>query len=217
MSDRVPSLDFTPVLRPLMQRVGVASFKALGVAAGVSENQIRQIRRGAIAQVRLEALLKLSQALQISLSELLDHLHPEPVGDRRSGYRPPAAALQSEYDRLLTQLAQQQISLHQDFQQRSLQTLESLILQLPTALHAAQQNPQMPAVKLLPLLRPIDQLLGEWGIVAIAPVGSVVAYNPSHHELLAGIANPGDSVTVRYTGYFQGDRVLYRAKVSPVA
>ena len=125
--------------------------------------------------------------------------------------------LQHEYDRLQQQLVQQRQYLWQEFQQSSVQVLESLLLQLPTAAYAAQQNPQAPAVKLLPLLRPLDQLLQAWGIEPIATVGAEVPYDPQQHQLMAGVAQPGDRVKVRYTGYRQGDRLLYRAKVSPVA
>ena len=124
--------------------------------------------------------------------------------------------LQHEYDRLQQQLVQQRQDLWQEFQQSSVQVLESLLLQLPTAAYAAQQNPQAPAVKLLPLLRPLDQLLQAWGIEPIATVGADVSYDPQQHQLMAGVAQPGDSVKVRYTGYRQGNRLLYRAKVSPV-
>jgi len=119
-----------------------------------------------------------------------------------------------EYERLQRQLEDQRSHLHQEFQQATLQQLESLILQLPTALYAAQLNPQVPASRLTPLLRPLDQLLSAWGIEAIAPVGSEVPYDPQRHQLMEGIANVGDLVNVRYTGYVQGEKLLYRAKVS---
>jgi molecular chaperone GrpE (heat shock protein) len=124
--------------------------------------------------------------------------------------------LRREYDRLQAQLLQQRQELWQEFQQSSVQVLESLLLQLPTAAYAAQQNPQAPAVKLLPLLRPIEALLQHWGIEAIAAVGSEVPYDPQQHQLMEGTAAVGDRVRVRYTGYRQGDKLLYRAKVSPV-
>ncbi len=50
----------------------------------------------------------------------------------------------------------------------------------------------------------------------IAPVGAEIPYNPQQHELLEGTAEPGEPVKVRYTGYRQGDKLLYRAKVSPL-
>jgi DNA-binding Xre family transcriptional regulator len=196
-------------LQGLMQAIGISSFKSLAQAATVSEAQIRKLRRGEVAQMRLVTLQKLSHTLQLSLSELLTTF-----GD--ASIVPASPSWQQEYDRLQTQLAQQKADLWQEFQQDSLQILESLLLQLPTAAHAAQQNPQLPAVKLLPLLRPLDQLLDAWGVAAIAPVGSTVAYDPQQHQLMAGTAQPGDPVRVRYTGYRQGDRGLYRAKVSPI-
>jgi len=222
------SPDFTHRLRELMQSVGFSSFRALSQAAGVSENQILRLRRGD-TQLRVETLLKLSQVLQVPVSELL------PVGADAKGQQSAVSSqqsaieplttepgkvlldLQHEYDRLQQQLAQQRQDLWQEFQQSSVQVLESLLLQLPTAAYAAQQNPQAPAVKLLPLLRPLDQLLQAWGIEPIATVGAEVPYDPQQHQLMAGVAQPGDRVKVRYTGYRQGDRLLYRAKVSPVA
>ena len=51
---------------------------------------------------------------------------------------------------------------------------------------------------------------------AIAPVGAEVAYDPQLHQPLEGTAQPGEKVKVRYTGYRQGDKLLYRAKVSPI-
>ena len=202
------TVDRTPQLQTLMQQAGFSSFKSLAQAAAVSERQIRQIRRGDLSQLRLEILQKLSQALGLSLTELLASFDLAPS--------PAIEALQQEYDRLQAQLAQQQQELRQEFQQSSLQILESLLLQLPTAAYAAQQNPQVPAVKLLPLLRPIDHLLEAWGVVAIAAVGSEVAYDPQQHQLMEGTVQPGESVRVRYTGYRQGDRWLHRAKVSPI-
>ncbi|MBL1174317.1 helix-turn-helix domain-containing protein [Pantanalinema sp. GBBB05] len=211
---------FTSQLQNWMQQAGMTSFRALSRAAGVSRWQVEQLRQGNIAQMRVEILLKLSQALQISLTELLTPFTANHQADQAL----PSAAnleqqltdLRQEYDRLQTQLAQQRQELLQEFQQSSVQMLESLLLQLPTAAYAAQQNPQAPAVKLLPLLRPIDQLLTHWGIDAIATVGTEAPYDPQQHQLMEGFAEPNDPVKIRYTGYRQGDRLLYRAKVSPV-
>jgi len=222
------SQDFTHRLRTLMQTVGFSSFRALSQASGVSEQQIRHLRRGNVTNLRVDTLLKLSQALQVPAIELLavstdsetqnSKLSSNAAQSATQNSTAPAelSDLRLEYDRLQQQLAQQRQTLWEEFQQASLQTLESLLLQLPTAAYAAQQNPQAPAVKLLPLLRPLDRLLEEWGIEAIAAVGAEVPYDPQQQQLMTGTAQPGDVVKVRYTGYRQGDRLLYRAKVSPI-
>jgi molecular chaperone GrpE (heat shock protein) len=114
-------------------------------------------------------------------------------------------------------LANQRQELCQEFQQASLQVIESWLLQWPTAAHKARENPQLAAVKLLPLVRPIQQLLQQWGVEAIAPVGAGIPYDPQLHQLLEGTAQPGETVKVRYTGYRQGEKLLYRAKVSPIS
>ncbi|MGA7934316.1 MAG: helix-turn-helix domain-containing protein [Kovacikia sp.] len=212
------SEDYTPSLRQLMQREGFFSFRALSQAAKVSEKQVMQLRRGTIAQMRLETLLKLSQTLGISVSELLETFsQPEAPHPPPPQKLPELSELQQEYTRLQARLTQQKQDLWQEFQQSSLQVLESLLLQLPTAAYAAQQNPQAPAVRLLPLLKPLEHLLHEWGVEQIAPVGVEVPYDPQLHQLMEGSVEVGDRVRVRYTGYRQDNRLLYRAKVSPVS
>jgi DNA-binding Xre family transcriptional regulator len=212
--------DCSPALRSRMQSAGISTWKALSQCAGISEHQITLIRRGAIAQVRLQSLLQLSHTLQIDLTELLETCGSPSVSPGHTARKPHGRAadtgLQQEYDRLQTQLLQQRTQLWQEFQRNGVQTLESLILQLPTALHAAEQNPQLSATKLAPLLRPLDRLLAEWGLETIAAVGAIVAYAPHEHQLLEGSALPGDPVKVRYVGYRHGPVLLYRAKVSPV-
>lgn len=220
--------EYTHRLRSLMQPLGFFSFKALSLAANVSDWQIEQLRRGKAAQMRAEPLCKLSQALQISLAELLatfselqlSELPPSNLDTSPSASSGETLAtlaqLEQEYQRLQTQLMQQRENLQQEFRQSSLQILESWLLQFPTAAHAAQQNSQISATKLLPLLRPLEQLLRAWGVEAIAPVGTELPYDPHLHQLMAGTAQPGDLVKVRYTGYFQSGKLLYRAKVSLV-
>jgi molecular chaperone GrpE (heat shock protein) len=127
------------------------------------------------------------------------------------------AHLQNEYQRLVLMLEQQREILSQEFQQSSLEILESLLLQWPTAAHKAQENPQLAAVKIVPLVqRPIEKLLQAWGVEAIAPVGAELPYDPQLHQLIEGNAQLGELVKVRYTGYCQGEKLLYRAKVSPM-
>ncbi len=205
-------LDHTPQLQTLMRSRGVSTFKELSQKSGISEKQIRRLRRGQIGQMRLETLQKLSQALQVTIEDLLETFL------KTSEETPqPSASLQHEYQRLQAQLSQQREDLWQEFQQTSLQTLEPWLLQWSAAAYAAQQNSQLTAVKLLPLVRPIEQLIQQWGITAIGIVGSEVPYDPQFHQLMSGTAEAGELVKVRYAGYQQHDRLLHRVKVSLVA
>jgi DNA-binding Xre family transcriptional regulator len=220
--DQTSRLEYSDLLRSLMQPLNIPSFKALSRTAGVSEWQVKQLRQGRAAQMQVEPLFKLSQTLQISLNELLVKFSDLPLADLPLSPSQPDSnqqltALQQEYRRLEAQLTEQQQTLQQAFQRSSLQTLESLLLQLPTAAYAAENNPQVPAARLLPLLRPIEQLLKSWGVEAIAPVGSEVPYDPQLHQLMEGQAEVGDRVKIRYAGYTQGDKLLHRAKVSPTS
>lgn len=206
--------NLTHQLQKLMQLVGISSFKALGRAAGVSERQILKLRRGDIQQMRVHTLIKLAGALQMPLADLIASFSEikNPVPSKADDKT--IATLKQEYQRLQLQLEQQRQTLLQEFQSSSLQILESWLVQWPTAAYKAQENPQISATKLLPLTRPLQQLLQQWGVEEVAPVGAKVPYNPQLHQLLAGDAQPGEEVLVRYTGYRQGDRLLYRAKVS---
>ena len=204
--------DYAPQLQRLMEQAGLEGDRALSQKAGISELQLSRLRRGLALQTRVDILLKISQALQISLNELLATFAPGSVDLEQ----PAPTAIQQEYQLLQATLDVQRESLMQEFQLSSLQILESWMLQWPTAASKAQENQHLPAVKLLPLMRPVEKLLQEWGVEAIAPVGSSIPYNPQQHQLLEGTAQPGEAVKVRYTGYIQGEKLLYRAKVIPV-
>jgi len=195
--------DYTPQIRELMRSHNLKSFRELCDRTGISEKQLLKLRRGELQQLRLGTLTQFAARLGLSLADLLAMFDQIP-------------AIQKEYDRLQTQLSEQRETLLQEFQQSSLQTLEPWLIQWSAAAYAAQQNPQAPAVKLLPLVRPIEQLLQQWGIEQTAIVGSEIPYDPQQHQLMGGTAEPGDQVRVRYAGYRQYDRLLYRAKVSPV-
>ena len=211
----------TQKLQDLMQQVGISSFKALSRAAGVSERQLLRLRQGKLEQMRVEVLLKLSPVLQMPLSELVTTFSTVELLQEKTAptqeLLQQIADLRTEYDRSQQQIEQQQEILLQELQQSSLQLLESLLLQWPTAAQKAQENPHLAAVKIVPLVqKPLEKLLQAWGVEAIAPVGAELPYDPQLHQLMEGTAQPGEKVKVRYTGYLQGEKLLYRAKVSAV-
>ncbi|MBD2567526.1 nucleotide exchange factor GrpE [Anabaena lutea] len=219
---------FTKKLQNLMQLVGIPSFKSLSLAANVSERQILSLRRGKLKQMRVEVLLKLANSLQLSLSEFI-----ATFSDGSSEYQvlsstvntqhpntekkllQEIADLKREYERIVLTLEQQRELLQQEFQQSSLQILESLLLFWPTAAQKAKENPQLEAIKIVPLVQnSLEKLLQAWGVEAIASVGAEIPYNPQLHQLLEGTAQPGEIVKVSYIGYSQGEKLLYRAKVN---
>lgn len=206
------SQDYTPALRTLMQQAGITSFNALCLEARVSRGQLNRLRQGQAGQLSLDTLLQLSEALNLNLAAFLAHFWDSVPASSRPA--PDSSVLEQECQRLQAQLQEQQQILWQEFQQTTLQTLESFLLQWPTAAHAAQKNPEAPAIKILPLLRPVEQLLQAWGIEPIGTVGGEVAYDPQWHQLIGGSAAAGDCVLVRFVGYRQGDKLLYRAKVA---
>jgi transcriptional regulator with XRE-family HTH domain len=190
MSD-VNTSDYTPVLKNLMQQVGISNFKELSEQSGVSRKQILRLRRGQIKQMRVEVLFSLAPILGISVSELMELFSSETISRGESQ--------------------------REQFQRESLEIIESWLLQWPTAASAIAQNPDLPAQRVIKLLKPIEKLLASWNVVQIGQVGEEVAYNPQQHQLLSGSAQPGETVRVRYVGYQHGEKLLYRPKVEPIS
>lgn len=198
---------YNQALLQLMQRVGISSFKALSRKSGVPEKQLRRLRRGEISRLRWEIFGQLSETLEVPVTELLATFAS--VGDANS-------EISQEYRRLASQLSEQRQELMREFQQSSLAVLESWLRQWPIAEDKARENPQLPAVNLLPLVRPVQQLVEEWGVESIAPIGSEVPYDPQWHQLAEGTAETGELVKVVGPGYRHGDKLLYRAEVTPL-
>ncbi|MEP0855816.1 nucleotide exchange factor GrpE [Trichocoleus sp. DQ-U1] len=211
--------QFARQLQQRMQLLGISSYKALSRQAGVSERQVKRLRLGQVSQMRVETLIKLSQALKVPVNELLTAFgdrKPPALGEQINR-EPELASLQQEYHRLRSLLEQQRETLMQEFQMSSLQVLESFLLYWPTAAARALENPQMEAVKLLPLVRPVQQMLSQWGVEAIASVGAELPYDPQFHQLIKGTAQPGEIVKVSNLGYRQGEKLLHRVKVSAIS
>ncbi len=236
--------DKSQLLQQLMQKTGISNVRELSKIARVPELQLIKLQYGMLLKLPLEFTLKVASALKISVAQFIETFTSSSISsDSKSQDDETIQALESlqrenqrlqkqleeqqaslvalellrqEYQRLQKQLEEQKESLNQEFQQESLQILESWLLQWPTAIAIVKNNPQLPAERILPLVKPIEKLLEKWGLQTIAAVGEEVAYNPRQHELIKGISEIGDQVKVRYVGYKQGDRLLYRAKVSAI-
>ncbi|MBE9079418.1 helix-turn-helix domain-containing protein [Romeria aff. gracilis LEGE 07310] len=207
-----PSADYSDWLRSRLQSANLKSFRALAAAAGVSRWQVQQLRQGRVAQMRLAPLQQLAQALNLTLAELLGQFEPqtpEPAADE-------IETLRQEYARLQAQTVQQQGQARSQLQREALQTLETWLVQWPTAAHAAQANEQIPAQRLLPLVRPVETLMQNWDVQPIGTVGAEIPYDPQQHQLMSGTAQPGDPVRVRYVGFTHSQKLIQRAKVSPL-
>ncbi len=199
-------------LRQLMQQAGITSFKHLASSTGTSVQTIGKIRSGELATLRWQTLIDLSTGLQISPIELI-----ELFGDREiESDRQELAIVRQEYQHLQQQLAQQRDTLQAEFQHQSLQILESFLTYFPTAKYAASHNPDFPASKLFPLVQSIDKLLAHWQVTVIGTVGAEISYDPQWHQSIEGQIAPDEIVTVRYVGYRQQDKLIFRAKVSKV-
>ncbi|WP_404790953.1 helix-turn-helix domain-containing protein [Altericista sp. CCNU0014] len=210
-------------LKSCMEAVGIPSFRSLAQHSGVSRRQVDWLRQGEVQKLSVQSALQLAETLDLSFSELL-HLFGTnaPVSlERGSAANPtvapdlPEMALPTDRHQSQLELENMRSHLLETFQAEVLGILESLILQWPTAAYTARQNPTISAAKLIPLAKPIEQLLQAWEIEAIAAVGQIVNYDPTVHQWIGDATPPalGQPVQVSHIGYRQRERLLYRAKV----
>ena len=204
------------LLEKLMAEVGIADLQELSKISGVSQLQLIRLKQGLLPKMQIDTVLKLTEALEMPLNDFLNlFLGKSSVSSNKTD-RSQIESLKQEYQRLQQEIEVQKQHLEQKFQQTSIQTLESWLLQWPAAAAAVKNNSQLSGSKLLPLVKPIEKLLARWGVEEIGAVGEELAYDPQCHQLIAGSANPGDLVKIRYLGYRHQNKLLYRAKVSPI-
>ncbi len=210
------NLNHKNVLRKLMSQAGIDNYLQFSRLAQISERHFYRIEQGLINALTLDTLQKIAQALNLSVTSLISAFAEEFSVDSPSQIE----QLKQEYEQLKQENQQLAAKLTQECQEATISILESLLLQLPTMREVVKQNPRLPASRLLPLLKPLNQLLSTWEIEPIGSVGDIVSYNPQEHELM----DSGDSnideinlVKIRYVGYRQRENLLYRAKVSPVS
>jgi len=108
--------------------------------------------------MRVDVLLKLSQALG-TIDRVSGNFFLCKAGRRE--WRADAGIKASLRFRTPTVTSADNSDRRFGIQQSSLQVLELVT----AAAHKAQENPQLPA-RLLPLLRPMEQLLQQWGLTS---------------------------------------------------
>ncbi len=211
--------DRQRLLEKLMAEVGISNLQELSKIAGVPQLQLIRLEKGLMPKMQIDTVLKLSAALKIPIDDFLNlFLGKSSVSTNLilKTDKNEVESVKEEYQRLQQQIEKQKLYLEEKFQQTSIQTLESWLLQWPAAAAAVKKNSQLSASILLPLVKPIEKLLEQWDIEAIGSIGKELAYDPQLHQLIEGKANPGDLVKIRYLGYRHHNKLLYRAKVSPV-
>lgn len=207
-------------LRELMTAAGISSYRALAAGAGISLWQVGQLRAGKGDQMRLTVLSQIAKTLKISLGSFLQRFDLLEGGAETSseaaGGLAQLAALQQEYARLKERVDAQEDLARSQLKTEALQTLESWLVQWPTIAARAEENETLAAVKVLPFVRPVEQLVEAWGVVAIAPVDAEVEYDPQLHQLVGGSVIAGEKVRVTHSGSWYEGKLLHRAKVKAV-
>ncbi|MEM8828937.1 MAG: hypothetical protein AAGE96_06210 [Cyanobacteria bacterium P01_G01_bin.19] len=210
------------LLEDLMRQVNIADIYELSRVAGVPRLPIIRIQRGLILNLSVSAVARIAKALNISVDSLIETFsdrYADKLGSQTSSSdrdNNTLATYKQEYQKLQQEMLQQQEILEAEFQRSSIETIESWLLQWPTAVMAVTKNPNLPASRLISLVEPVEQLLKQWNVFPLGVVGEKVTYDPQYHQLIKGTAEIGEVVEVRYVGYKQEDKLLYKAKVSPV-
>jgi transcriptional regulator with XRE-family HTH domain len=190
-----------------MARSGFTQFRALAQAAAISDHQLRQLRRGQVAPLRLGTIQRVATVLDLDWRLLAAPLTARPTPDNRQ--------LQAEYRRLEQRLAQNAAQVQLDVQRSALNILEPWLKNWPKVIQAVgTSRPDLPIAQVLGLLGPIDRLLDSWDLAWIGAIGETIAFDPTEHVAIEGSPSPGDSVVVRRPGYRQGDVLLARAEVT---
>lgn len=177
-------------LQQWMQAQGLASWRSLARQSGVSERVLQRLRQGQGDSLTWRQLTAIAAVLQIEVAQLV-----EPASVSQT-----AAAIASRGDR-------------EAFEQDALHRLEPWLLNWPRAAWAAQQRPDLPAERLLPLLQPLEQLLKDWQVETLGAIGQEFAFDPQWQLLRDGQAESGDRVVIWRPGYRWRDRLIQRAEV----
>lgn len=204
------------ILQQWMIAKEIKDYLQLSRESQVSELQFYRLENGLIDRIPLGILKKIAFTLDISLSTLITDLTSDSSITQKDEKQED---LKAEYQRLLAENEELKQNLILEYQRDAIAILESLLLQLPTFIHAINQNPEIPAKQLLPLMQPLEDLLAIWEIETIGKVGDIVDYNPQLHELMEDATDDMseiEKVKIRYVGYSQGNDLLYRAKVSAI-
>lgn len=174
---------------------GFSSWAELGRAASLSRHRLLMLRHARLERLPVRTLLRACEALHISP---LDYL--KGVG----AIAEPAEMLQPETS------ASNSI---EQWQRATLERLEPLLRQYPTARYAAERR-DVPAQHVLALLHSLEQLLIAWEVEPIGRIGETAAFDPSQHESLSEDAiAPGKTVTIRYIGYRYRGTIWRKAQV----
>ncbi|BAQ64470.1 hypothetical protein [Geminocystis sp. NIES-3709] len=106
------------------------------------------------------------------------------------------------------------IKLIRDWQQKSFESLQTLLANYPTAKIMVKLKPELPAKNVITLLKPLDKVLIQWGIESIGKPWEKVSYNPQIHYSDEENLIPNEMVYIRFVGYRQQEKILLPAKVS---
>ena len=196
----MPDIDrWEAIVSRWMANANFTSWIQLQRASSLSRYRIQQFKCCEMKSWPIQSLESLCGGLNISLTELLAAMEVlEDTGEEKSTPHAP----------------DESVEIHR---QSTLRELESLLRQLPTASYAAQHH-NLPAERLLSVLKPLDVLLAKWDVSPLGEVGQIVPFDSSWQVSLADETyENGTPVSVRYVGYRVQNKIWLKAQVRAVA
>lgn len=219
-SDAADAVHFPcdPILQERMKQLGIPTWQALATKSGLTRLHLRWVRRGEVADLKLNQVINLAAALHWHPEELLHNLgvlSSSPTAIQEvSIQRNLEEELRQQCLRLRDELQQQKSQLSADFRDAAFEQLQTLLANYPSARKMAEAKPTLPAKNFIALLTPLDNLVESWGWQRIGSAWEQVAYNPQLHQPDADDIQEGDLVYIRFVGYRDRERILCPAKVS---
>ncbi|MEN9245812.1 MAG: helix-turn-helix transcriptional regulator [Thermostichales cyanobacterium BF4_bins_65] len=181
-----------------LQTLGIPSWRAWQLRAGVSRRVIHKARHNQWQDLKWGEIQRLAASLDWDPQELL-------------GLGAELQALKAEI-RQARAAAQQA---RQAVQRSTFGQLQSLLVSYPTAQALAQRDPTRPAQSVLALLAPLESWLQQQGISRIGEPFQQQPYDPVVHQCSQPVAL-GDPVEIRFVGYRCGEEIWVPARVIPV-
>jgi molecular chaperone GrpE (heat shock protein) len=191
---------------------------AVSIGLGVvywRSQQTTRVRQTTL-QRQLEMLKQRSQQIQHDLEQQLQTTNETLQASQRdkASLEDQVESLKQQCLRLRSALDQQAMQVQQDTQAAAFEQVQTLLTQYPSVRRMVQDKPDLPARNLVAMFTTLDNLIQFWGYQAIGSPWESVAYDPQLHQGDSSDLQPGESVYIRFVGYYQGDRILIPAKVS---
>jgi len=129
------------------------------------------------------------------------------------------ASLSAELNRYRQELATLKEKIIGEQRNLIFNSLEKMLIQLPTVSKYVEKGEDIHARDVLWLLAPLDKVIKDLGFQSIGKIDEIVPYNPDIHEPMSDTEEKilfGAPVIIKFIGYRDEQQVFRKARVEPV-